>query len=168
MPRDRRARGGRAPRSPHHAARPQIEPRVIEGGARASALCSRRPAPRYGSGSHLRYSCFSCLLARVGPPSRVSSARAIAVPVQWGTHHCCEAFFFISLRRGVLCHRRILGTFAPFVWSFRAFRGFPAVRFSRSCAGIVRRAGGHAPGRGSGYAGHIGRLRRVSFGCRGV
>ena len=127
--RSSRGRGASPPHPPPCGApvnrAPSIEGRGAPVRPARLARCVR-PAPRYGSGSSLRYWCFSCLLARVGPPSRDSSARAIAVSVQWGTHHCCEAFFFISLRRCVLCHRRILGTFAPCVWSFRAFRGDPA------------------------------------------
>lgn len=163
-----RCRGGQAPRTPHHAARPQLEPLVSEGGAPASALRSCRPAPRSVVGSPLHHQPFSPLLGRGFRAPPHSSGRAIAVPVQWGTSHCCEAFFFISLRRGVLCHHRTLGTFPPSPWSYRAFRGYPALALSASCAGIVRRAGGHAPYGGSPFGRHSGVAPRVSFGWRGA
>lgn len=108
MPRGRRVGGGQAPRTPRHAGRPQLEPLVSEGGAPASALRSRRPAPRSVVGSPLRGGSFSPLRAQGFRTPLHLSGRAVATPVPWGASHCCEALFSFVLLRVVLCRHRSL------------------------------------------------------------
>lgn len=120
--------------------------------SRAPALCSRS--------FHCCRSCGLCsacsaLLGRVGPPSRHSSARAVAVPVPWGPFHCCGAFFsylclgvsfaIIAISRNIIA--RLVVWACPPLWG-----GCPCRAPGPGAAGPP----GGPPLRGSPFGRHIG------------